>query len=93
MVTVHAAIGNSDDKLSQLIWSEYIRDFQQVMTDVSNIVHGVWFSAPNSQFQNCVIAAEMYAGALPALKSRLIELRKRYEQDSIAVNVSESEFV
>lgn len=93
MTTVHAAIGNSDDKLSQTRWSEYVYDFRKVMTDLSTSVHGVWYSAPDQPFQNCCVAVMVNQATMPILRERLADLRKRYDQDSIALNVSDTELV
>ncbi|MGH3783157.1 MAG: hypothetical protein ACRDZY_08375 [Acidimicrobiales bacterium] len=93
MSTVHAAIGNSDDKLSQRDWSSYLEDFHLVMVTAATQVHGVWHSAPVSQFQNACIAAEVAPEALDGLRAALLSLRRRHRQESVAFNVSETELV
>lgn len=93
MPTVHAAIGNSDDKLSQSDWSRYIDEFQRVMTIASRVIHGQWYSEPRSVFQNACMSIEVDVDKLDSLKVNLGRLRNKYDQDSIALNVSETEFV
>lgn len=93
MRTVHLAIGNSDDKLTQRDWHRYVRDVQELIVKRSARVHGVWFSLPDSEYQNFCIASEMPDEVLSDVRSLLADLRKRYGQDSIALNVSETEYV
>lgn len=94
MITVHAAIGNSDDKLSQQDWSEYVHEFQQAMQSLTREVYGVWFSAPDSVYQNCCIAAGVTTPDMTAaLRDALVKLRHKYGQESIAMNISSTEFV
>lgn len=93
MSTVHVAIGNSDDKLPQHRWSRYTRELRQLVIGFADATHGVWFSEPDAIFQNCCIAAEVPSGMLDDLRVSLLKLRKDFDQDSIAFNVSETEFV
>lgn len=93
MTTVHAAIGNSDDKLSQVDWSNYVEAFQRVMIAAATQAYGQWYSEPRSPFQNACMAIEIKQGAIDDLKSKLLDLRLRFGQDSIALNVSDTEFV
>ena len=93
MSTVHIAIGNSDDKLSQHRWSGYIRELRALVLGFADATYGVWFSAPDAMFQNCCISAEIPSVMIDDLRLSLTKLRKDFEQDSIALNVSETEFV
>lgn len=93
MITVHASIGNSDDKLSQADWSRYLDEFQRVMVMAARQVHGQWYSAPASPFQNACMAIEIDPDSAGALKDRLGNLRRKFNQDSIALNVSDTELV
>lgn len=93
MSTVHIAIGNSDDKLPQHRWSRYIRELRALVLGFADATHGVWHSAPDAIFQNCCIAAEVPSAMLDDLRLALTKLRKDFDQDSIALNVSETEFV
>lgn len=93
MSTVHIAIGNSDDKLSQHRWSQYIRELIELVRGFADATYGVWYSAPDAMFQNFRIAAEVPSVMTDDLRLSLSNLRKAFEQDSIAFNVSETEFV
>jgi hypothetical protein len=96
-VTVHIAIGNSDDGLSQREWAKYIDEVDDLVKVVAEVVHGRWYSAPDVPWQNACWAFEMGTGnfADPAgwIKERLARVAEMYGQDSIAWNESETEFL
>lgn len=80
MATVYASIGNSDDKLSQNEWAEYLRMFGVLMKQSSSQIHGDWFSDPRAPYQNACMAIE--TDDVDTLRSALAGLRKAYRQDS-----------
>lgn len=85
MVTVYASVGNSDDKLSQRRWSNFITDFVTVVHHRADQVHGVWHSAPTEAFQNASVCFEIDdPTAARLLRPRLAQLAAEYGQDSIA---------
>jgi hypothetical protein len=49
-VIVYISIGNSDDKLTQSRWSDFIEDVELEFDYVR--IHGCWFSDPRSPYQN-----------------------------------------
>lgn len=93
------SIGNSDNKLSQAEWSQFIRSIRNILSSYSNTVtvHGEWFSAPDSPWQNanwCIEPLGMTSTTdLAELKTDLITARKRYRQDSIAWTQGPVEFI
>lgn len=92
MITVYASIGNSDDKLSQARWSQFVRAFRDCMARAATEVYGEWLSTPDSSYQNACVAI---ATETPlTLKAALVELAKEYDQDSIAwAQVAATEFI
>lgn len=84
------ALGNSDDKLSQQVWSEFVVDAYRMVGEVVKTgaqVHFAGFSAPDVPWQNALWAIEMPADApwlIGQLRSALADLAGRYGQDSIA---------
>jgi hypothetical protein len=82
-VTVCIQINNSDAKLSQTMWASYCLELRNTCEDFGDIN----FSggpATNAPFQNyCVIAAVNW-DKTDLLETKLIELRKKYKQDSFA---------
>jgi hypothetical protein len=45
-VNVYLSIGNSDDKLTQAEWAEYVADMAGAVVCRAKQVHGTWFSLP-----------------------------------------------
>lgn len=92
--TIYASIGNSDDRLTQKQWADYVEEFVQTITDLSEQFFGVWYSESSSPFQNLCVAFEIGEGAERELRSQLVRLRKDYVQDSIAwAEVPQTEFL
>lgn len=92
--TVHIAIGNSDDKLTQADWAEFVRHVDNAVRGASGVVHGAWHSLPNAQWQNAAWAFQSIGGASRvALRKALADLAVRYRQDTIAWNESITEFI
>lgn len=94
--TVYISIGNSDDKLTQREWCDFVADVDGDLEYVLNPhgrVHGRWFSAPDVQWQNacwCVEFVESHGAAgqtvaeqVAIAKARLRKLADVYRQDSI----------
>jgi hypothetical protein len=92
VITVYASIGNSDDKLSQARWSQFVWAFRDCMGRFASVVYGEWLSAPDSSYQNACVAI---ATEIPLmLKAALATLAEEYGQDSIAwAEVAETEFI
>lgn len=96
--TIHIAIGNSDDKLSQSRWADYVAFVDWSIRAVAAEVHGAWHSLPTSQWQNAawafVIRNEAGNGEPEDwLRKRLAKAAHRYDQDSVAWNESVTEFI
>lgn len=106
-ITVYISIGNSDDKLTQKRWAEYIDDVDIAVEGAGRDgrVHGRWHSAPKSPFQNACWCVEFDPAAelvtrfgqqhsrLEWFRQRLQDLARKYGQESIAWAVAETEFI
>jgi hypothetical protein len=97
-VTVFAyiSLGNSDDKLTQRRWASFVRVVAHDASLIGKHVHGVWYSAPPSRYQNACIAVELEddVAVLEDLRSMLREHARTYGQESIALAlVEETEFI
>lgn len=99
-MNVLISIGNSDDKLTQREWASYIGDMRDALKEFEEagllVIHGEWFSAPDSPWQNanwCVEASAMVYQHLSGLRTRLTQIRKRHRQDSIAWTQGPVEFI
>jgi hypothetical protein len=92
-VIVYISIGNSDDKLSQKEWHEYVNAINGYILFWGE-VHGAWFSAPDSPFQNACWCMEFdNEDDMHKAKSQVTMVRKHYRQDSAAWALAETEFI
>src|ERR1051326_6639431 len=92
-VTVYVSCGNSDDKLSQHEWSNFVaavdRTFEQAARYQGSRVHGRWYSLPTEPWQNACWCIEFLdetamAGIIDAYRAELARLAGVFRQDSIA---------
>jgi len=95
-VIVYVSVGNSDDKLTQREWANFLGSmWQLVHTDVEIKIHGEWFSSPTSAFQNacwCLELPDDYS--VRRIRAALQRLASTYRQDSIAwAEVPSTEFL
>lgn len=86
-VTLYICIGNSDDKLRQSEWSSFVREVKQVLVMFVDQMHGEWFSASDSRYQNACWCVEVKQGKADPMNTELARVRKNYMQDSVAVAV------
>lgn len=91
MSTVTIQIGNNDDKLKQLEWSNFIFEVYSIIAHASNKVHFFGTSLGNSEWQNACWVIE-YDGVRP-LFERLRVIREKYKQDSVVVTIGKTEFI
>jgi len=94
MKTITICIGNSDDKLGQSKWADYIRHINEALWVNHTEIQFSGFSAPEAKWQNaawvCVIHSEEQ---LANIKKRLTTIRQQYNQDSIAIVEGVTEFL
>ena len=94
-VTVYVTIGNSDNKLTQAEWSDFVYavGVEVELTAEDWEIYGEWHSLGNSQYQNAVFSAPIPEDRLDDLRLNLRELARRFKQDSIAFAVAKSELL
>lgn len=94
MRTVYISIGNSDHKLTDQQWQEYRDLTHELLTEVgiTSAVHGSWQSFVPS-YVNACWCVEVPPEHEDALKDTLRQLAAKFEQDSIAWAVAETEFL
>jgi hypothetical protein len=100
MSTAVICIGNSDDKLTQAEWSEYVKDVDTFVDKWRFNVYFRGFPASSERWQNAcwVLDARDLFGepagmALDILRDELGRISKKYKQDSIALILGDSEMV
>lgn len=82
-LTVYVSIGNSDDKLGQQVWSNFAHQVHAEIAARATQIHGVWYSATDSPYQNMCIAFEIQPFKVNDLRTRLALAAKAFVQDSI----------
>lgn len=86
MDTYYITIGNSDDKLTQVEWSNFIYDIEDLVLRSSSEVFGVWFSGPSVIFQNaCFSFSPCDEFDEEMFEDKLTIIKNKYRQDSIAL--------
>lgn len=93
-MTYYVSIGNSDNKLSQEDWAMFQGALLRTLQIMANQIHGVWYSAPTTIFQNMCICFDVHAQeSLDKIKNELRILATQYCQESIALAKAETEFI
>ena len=80
---VYVSVGNSDDKLSQRQWSDFVDEVHVLLLNRGKL-HGAWFSASHSEWQNACWCVELVQPVVAGLQKTLVKLAEKYRQDSIA---------
>ena len=90
MKTVTIQIGNTDDKLRQAQWAQFVMDLDTVVKLDCGQVHFCGHSAGDAPWQNYCVVAE--CADLGCLQMQLSELAKKHGQDSIAMTAGNTVF-
>jgi len=92
-LTVTIQIGNSDDKLTQSQWKDYVNSVHDLILAWGGEIH---FSAPSvgwADWQNCAWVFTIGSRGYRGIKKYLVPLRVSYKQDSVAVTIGTTEFL
>lgn len=93
MTTVTIQIGNSDDKLTQKEWCLYVRDVGMAIRTICPDVHFFGGSPNWLEWQNVAWVTNASKEDLTRLYVRLVDIRKKHGQDSIAWTQGETAFI
>lgn len=91
--TIVLQIGNSDDKLSQQLWSAFVSDVEDLVRDYASEVHFTGFSSPAAKWQNAAWVFTADEDQIAVMKTGLVEIRKAYNQDSVAWTTGDTYFL
>jgi hypothetical protein len=96
--TYYISIGNSDDKLTQARWAQFIYEINEEVSNVPGVrLHGEWHSLPLAPWQNacwCIeVNQERHPGTIDHLKEHMARIARYYGQTSIAWAKAEMEFI
>lgn len=92
-MSTYISIGNSDDKLSQGLWSAFHHRVNVEVRKASGLVHGHWLSEPSAPWQNACWCVEVDGHQREQLRETLRHVANVYQQDSIAWADAETEFL
>lgn len=93
MKTVTIQIGNTDNKLTQEDWSEYVNAVNNAVGFLAHKVH--FFGGPSAfeRWQNAAWIIEVYERVLEQLKLDVAKIRAGFSQDSAAWTEGETRFI
>jgi len=85
MKTVTLQIGNSDDKLTQLEWSNFIDTIDKAISIFKGVPHFAGGSASEKPWQNYCFVFELDDDPLvtKSFQRQLKDIRVQYRQDSV----------
>ena len=91
--TTTVQIGNSDNKLRQVEWAEFVQCVGSVVQEYANAIH--FFGGPENwaEWQKACWVFDCEETRFADLKNQLAEVRKKFRQDSVALTRGETEFV
>lgn len=78
-------IGNSDNKLTQQEWSQYVSEVRDATTEEGVETHFFASSEGSQPWQNACWVIAIHEAEVDAMLSAITTIRKKYRQKSIAV--------
>jgi len=91
--TVIVQIGNTDNKLTQTEWSQFVKEIYMVFNRLTDQTHFAGGPSTDSQWQNYCVVGTMIGPNIIELMHDLMNLRNKYRQESIALTVGDTEFI
>lgn len=93
MLTASILIGNTDNRLTQLEWANFVLQTKAHTEAHAHRVH--FFGAPPNYevWQNACWVIELHDDKLEQLKEGLTAIRKKFRQDSVALLTSQTQFI
>lgn len=94
MKTVCIQIGNSDNKLTQSEWANYCEDFNNLMRHHYEHERHFWAGSESWRpWQNLCLVSIVDESHLEEMMKDLATLRGKYQQESIAILIGNTEFI
>jgi len=93
MRTATIQIGNTDDKLTQVEWSDFCEEVRLLIGFYALKIHFQGGSDWDTPWQNACWVCEIDGGPTEQLENLLMNCREKYQQDSVAVTYGETVFV
>lgn len=92
-ITVSVQIGNSDNKLTQAVWSHYCAAIREVMRESSRVIFFNGGSDWDAPWQNACWVASIDAEKMQELMQQLRQVRESFRQDSVAMVCGPTHFI
>lgn len=92
-MTATIQIGNTDDKLTQNEWSDFVREARVLIEEFSTNFHFSGGSSNWEKWQNVCWVVEISETKLNKLEVNLVFLRQGYKQDSVAITTGITRFI
>ena len=93
-MTITIQIGNSDDKLTQREWADFISTVTQKIGVIwPTQIHFSGGSNINSPYQNYCWVLVIDSNVLGEIEKNLTLIRKHFRQDSVAITIGETKFI
>ena len=92
-MTVTIQIGNTDNKLSQQEWAQYVADTRGLINRYCTAIHFFGGSSNWEVWQNVAWVFEIDESSCLKMKYELKSLRSRFLQDSIAITEGTTQFI
>lgn len=86
-------IGNTDDKLKQAEWSDYVHEVGALLAKYETARHFFGLPPTHAPWQNACWVVELEFQEIEIVKHKLRVIAARYRQDSVAVISGITEFV
>lgn len=93
MATVVVQIGNSDNELSQVEWSQFVSCVRDAIGEHSEHIHFDGGSRHDAPWQNACFVSEVSSDKQERLMVDIRSHREMFRQDSVAVTIGETAFV
>jgi len=92
-VTVTLVIGNSDDKLPQSRWADFLRQTDHYVNFYSVQIFFSGFSKADVPWQNAAWVFLIYPANIPQIMETLKDLRAKFDQESVAWVQGQTQFL
>jgi hypothetical protein len=91
--TIVVQIGNSDNKLPQAQWAEFVRRVNGMIREHAKAVHFFGGTENWAAWQRVCWVFDCEGARMAELRSRLTATRKEFRQDAAALTEGETEFI
>ena len=81
MKTITIQIGNSDNKLTQIEWADFIRRTNEALSLIDLEIHFSGFSRPDAPWQNAAWVIVCHESKIPLIRRNLSSLASAYRQE------------